>query len=467
MQWPLRRQILLPIVGVLLATVGIATALNAWLASARVIAHYDQQVGDISTTLSSTSFPLQSNVLRQIRGLTRADYVVIAENGQSVAASDESFVSAAENQKQASSRINPAAIAGVDNRRYFHVAVPARRAGAQHGSLVLHVFFSEKELRDARWQAVWPSLAIGAMSILIIAVIVSLIARRATGPLGDLHSQVNRVAQGEFRAMSVSKHDDEVRALAIAVNQMAERLAQYEDETRKSERLRSLGILGGGAAHQIRNAVTGCRIALDLHRRDELAAGNGHASEPLEIAFKQLAQIETSIQRLLALGKPPTTQRTRTDLAEVVREAVELVRPMASHTDIQIRTKFPQSGSLVEADAYALTQMVINLAVNAIEASAHSRLQSGTSVATQNGHIEIHLSKVASKRLELAIGNHGPGPSLAIQQHLFEPFATDKPGGTGLGLAVARRIADEHGGSIRWEQRGAMTWFLVTLPATE
>jgi nitrogen-specific signal transduction histidine kinase len=65
---------------------------------------------------------------------------------------------------------------------------------------------------------------------------------------------------------------------------------------------------------------------------------------------------------------------------------------------------------------------------------------------------------------QLAVIDPGAGPSPQLQPRLFEPFATDKPGGTGLGLAVVRQIAEDHGGTVCWERRGDETWFLVELP---
>jgi signal transduction histidine kinase len=264
--------------------------------------------------------------------------------------------------------------------------------------------------------------------------------------------------------MAVPTSDDEVRALAIAVNQMAERLARYESEIRRSERLRALGLLGGGIAHQIRNSVTGCRLALDLHRRDARTSGNGHGTEALDVALRQLTQMETSVQRLLTLGKPAARTRAAADLADTVRDAIELVRPLAAHHGISLRGDLPPRCQIEKADAHGLTQLVVNLAVNAVEAAAQSQSSPDGSLVVPEPHVRIQLKWLAAGQWQLVIGNTGPGPSPAIQQRLFEPFATDKPGGTGLGLAVARQIADDHQGSITWRQQDGMTWFFVTLP---
>ena len=125
-------------------------------------------------------------------------------------------------------------------------------------------------------QAVWPPLAIGGGAILLVAAAAYWVAQRVTQPVQQLRTQVQRIAEGDFSPSPVPRRDDEIRDLAAAVNQMAEKLARYEEETRQSERLQTLGTLGGGIAHQIRNAATGCRIALDLHQRDcPLREANG------------------------------------------------------------------------------------------------------------------------------------------------------------------------------------------------
>ena len=447
MRFPLRRQILLPMVGILMLTIGVVSALNAWLASARVRRQIETQLADVQRTLSAGNFPLESNVLRQMRGLTGAEYVVASERGDIVAASDDQFVDLT--------------ATGHEQRV---ITVDRRPVGG--GQFQLHVFYPEATLRDALTQAVWPPLAIGGGAILLVAAAAYWVAQSVTQPVQQLHTQVYRIAQGDFQPAPIPSRDDEIRDLVAAVNQMAEKLARYEEETRQSERLKTLGTLGGGIAHQIRNAATGCRIALDLHLRDcPLAGANGDDETPLGVAVRQLAVIETHIQRFLTLGKASPRERRSVDLAEVTQEAAALVEPMAAHVGVEIARSAECEKMTVMGDQESLVQMLVNLLVNGVEAAAKERVSAadGPAVATLT-QVRVAASRTADG-WELAVVDPGPGPAAAIAPRLFQPFATDKPGGTGLGLAVSKQVAEDHGGRVRWERRGEQTWFIVDLPA--
>src|SRR5262245_25427370 len=133
MRWPLRYQILLPMAGILLLTIVVVSALNAWLASARARRQIEQQLADVSRTLTTSNFPLESNVLRQMRGLTSADYVVVDGSGRAVAASDESLIATAENDRGTVKRADLSATLGPDGRGFFHAAIPVDRQAAGRG----------------------------------------------------------------------------------------------------------------------------------------------------------------------------------------------------------------------------------------------------------------------------------------------------------------------------------------------
>lgn len=466
MRWPLRRQILLPMAAMMLLTMSVVSALNAWLASQQVRQRMELQLNSIQQALSETTFPLQSNVLSQLRRLTGAEFVVLDASGLVDAASDGSFAAAATDATTAATRIIPSQIVQVAEEQYFHVVMPVHRRGHEPTTMLIHVFYAVADWRQARWQALAPPLLIGGVSIVVLTALLTVMVQKVTRPIAELRSQVERIAQGDFRSMPVPTVDDEVQDLAVAVNQMAARLSQYEEQIRSSERLRALGTLGGGIAHHIRNAATGCRIALDLHRRDcPVRAVHDERDEPLGVAVRQLLQIETHIQRLLAFGKPVAAARVVTDVSEIVRDTLELVSPMARHQGIRLRAQLPSRDVILRVDPQAMSQLLVNLVVNAVEAAAKVRLLPAV-MQTENGDcVDVRLAPDGCAFWKLEVGNVGPGPAREMQARLFEPFATDKPGGTGLGLAVARQIAEAHGGRMGWEQRAAETWFVVSLPA--
>jgi nitrogen-specific signal transduction histidine kinase len=101
--------------------------------------------------------------------------------------------------------------------------------------------------------------------------------------------------------------------------------------------------------------------------------------------------------------------------------------------------------------------------MNAIEAAAAAPApQPSGSV----GAVEIHLERDSSGRIKCRVGDTGPGPTAAVGERLFEPFVSDKPDGTGLGLAVVRQIAADHEAKLSWHRTDGMTWFVVAFAET-
>jgi signal transduction histidine kinase len=476
MRWPLRRQILVPMVAIVLATVGVTTLLAIWAATEQVASRVERQLADVQETLSATNFPLESNVLRQTRGLTGAELVLVDGRGQVRGASRDDLLplfasSRGEGAAAAAVDLSRAAVVVAGPNRYLHTALPIDRRPVGQEASTLHVFYPEAAWREARLQAAWPPLVLGAIATALVTVTAGFVAWQVTTPIHLLETQVRRLTTGDFDAIALPARDDEVRDLAASINRLAERLARYEEETRASERLKTLGTLGGGIAHQIRNAATGCRIALDLHSRDcPLArgdSGEGLEDESLQVAARQLTLIESHIQRFLTLGRPATRAYQPVDLGEVVRQAVGLVEPTATHLGVSLRTELPGESIGLSGDAEGLVQMLVNLVVNAVEATAGARAAAGGKMTLAAGEVVVRLALAktsAGQCAQLTVCDQGPGPSAIIAGRLFEPFATDKPGGTGLGLVVARQIAADHGGEITWNRSGERTQFVVKMP---
>jgi signal transduction histidine kinase len=234
---------------------------------------------------------------------------------------------------------------------------------------------------------------------------------------------------------------------------MAEKLGQYETEIRRTEQLQTLGKIGAGMAHQLRNAATGGRIAIELHQRE---CPLGPSDESLQVALRQFRLMESFLQRFLALGKPTGGQRTRGSAVDLVAEVLDLLRPTAQHFGVRLESAESEEPLTLQGDQEALRQLLSNLVLNACEAAAE--------VGDVRPQVVIELARASDGFGVIRVYDTGPGPSAALQARLFEPFVSGKPSGTGLGLFAARQIAQAHGGDVSWQRRDGTTCFSFTFP---
>lgn len=464
MRWPLRRQILLPMLAVMLATVACVSGVNAWLSTRRTLRQVEQQLRDVVETLAASNFPLTRSVLRQTRGLTGADYAVTDVDGALIASSDDAIAAAARDaHPPREPRLALGRTLEVGGVRYFYAASALDRRPIQGERLFLHIYYPELEWRQAQREAVLPPLALGVGAMLVVGLVSAGVAARVTRPIGRLRTQVERIAEGDFQPLPPAARNDEIRDLCLAVNRMAALLARYEDQVRRTERLRTLGQLGGGLAHQMRNAATGCRMALDLHRRICSAARD---DDNLSVAERQLTLMETHLRRFLSLGRRESGPLGEVDLARLTGDVLPLVRHTAAHVGVELHYEAPTEPLLTEGDSQALQQVVVNLVLNAIEAVTQGGGSSGLRAAPRHKRVDVTVEQTAAGAATIAVRDTGAGPDPRIVAEMFEPLVSDKPDGAGLGLAVAREIAERHGGRLTWRRESDCTLFELVLPVT-
>ena len=247
---------------------------------------------------------------------------------------------------------------------------------------------------------------------------------------------------------------DEVGELAEAFNDLAAQLERFDQETRHNERLRVLNQLGSGIAHQMRNAVTGALMAADVHER----TGD---NEALDIVRRQLRLLESNIKRFLTLSQPTDQTRESLQIAEIVDEAVALVLPAFRHVNVELHFDHPSQPVTVLGNRDALHDVLTNLLLNAMEAAA---AVNGNTNRLRRASVRIE-TKLDGSRCEVQVRDTGDGPPEEITSSMFEPFATSKPEGTGLGLFVAERVMADHGGTVGWMRDGDETCFTLEFPA--
>jgi signal transduction histidine kinase len=461
MRWPLRYQILIPMAAVMLLTVASIGGLGAVLALRWTQQRIESQIDEVAQIVAQTNFPLTDAVLRQMRALSGAELVLVDGSGSIVAASGakEQFdgLFRENSSRDASPEISLGNRRWTKNGDYFDTVLPVaeRENSAAHG--VLHILYPVDEYRRAWQHAVYPSIGFVVVALPVMLLLAMVTASQISDRVGRLHSHVDRIAGGDFRPMKLPRRADELQALAIAVNCMAERLALYEEEVRRTERMRTLAHLGGGIAHQLRNSATGCLMALDLHEQECIA---GEDCESLTVAKQQLHLMETYLQRFLQLGKTSQdSPHIPIDLPALVEDILPLVQPAARHAGVELKWKCRSSSASILGNADRLSQLIVNILVNAVEAAAERKAQTSAP-----GRAAIVLEQASPDHITLTVSDSGSGPSDHVQANLFTPFVTGKPDGVGLGLSMAQEIAAEHGGSLTWSRTAGMTCFQVELP---
>jgi signal transduction histidine kinase len=464
MRWPLRYQILIPFALALLGVICAVSALNAWLATQRSKNQIEQQLQGIAATLADSSFPLTDTVLRQMHGLSGAEFVLTDPQGHSLATSSGLELSAGETPQVVEDwqqlRLGPPVTFG--SSRFFEMVLAIHGRGQQPAGR-LHILYPEKYWLDARSEAALPPLVVGAVALLVTALLALWIAGRLTRPILELRSQVSRIAQADYSPMPLPARNDELRDLALAVNRLAGQLAEMERAIRRSERLALLGQLAGGLAHHLRNNITGALMAVQLHARQCDAD-----PESLDVALRQLALTEENLKQFLAAPQSPNmapaVHKAACRLSDVIHEVVELLDPSLRHRRVHLSAvEHAGSDTNFQADLAQLRHLLMNLVLNAADAAGPG---GWVRIETEEMKAAVPESK-EENHVVLRVLDNGSGPPLEVLDRLFEPFTTSKPEGVGLGLAVAQQIAQSHGGRIVFHRTTGQTCFEVHLPAQQ
>ena len=233
-------------------------------------------------------------------------------------------------------------------------------------------------------------------------------------------------------------------------------IAQQVQVTVTDERnrhARSLEVLSASIAHEIRNPLTAAKSLVAQIGEDPAAKEN---TEYARVALEELDRVERSITHLLRYAREQAPRFAPTPLLDVVDAATETLRERIAHSDV-ICTRTIDRDILVRADAEQLRGVVINLVANALDALE----------GTKDGVIEIEGgTSLSGKECWLRVKDNGPGIPENEIDRIFEPFRTTKAKGTGLGLPIARKVVEAHGGTLRARSQPGETEFELTLPVS-
>ena len=221
----------------------------------------------------------------------------------------------------------------------------------------------------------------------------------------------------------------------------------------RAEALAEVGQLAAGMAHELRNPLTAIKMLVQTNREE--AEVRGLPAEDLNVIEQEILRMEGRLNVFIDFARPPKPERRRVDLKAVVDQTLALVGGRARKQRVTLVFAPPETPVEVEADGEQVRQLLVNLALNALD------------VMPRGGTLEIELRPPSDHHAELEVRDTGPGIPRRHLSRLYEPFFTSKETGLGLGLSVSQRIARDHGGSLRATNRpqgGAC--FVLRLPAT-
>ncbi|MCP4573139.1 MAG: PAS domain-containing protein [bacterium] len=241
---------------------------------------------------------------------------------------------------------------------------------------------------------------------------------------------------------------------AIAIFTDLTREKELSARVREADRLAAVGELAASIAHEIRNPLASIRGSVEILAGDvEL---EGYQAQLLDLVLKESSRVNTIINDFLAYSRMRPATKRRFSGQEFRDEITLQIRQhiAAKDGDVRVTCEVSPENLLVVADQGQLTQMALNLAINACEAMGYV------------GSLRIGLNDSdAGETCELVVEDDGPGIDPEIHRDLFRPFKTTKTGGTGLGLSVVAHIATAHGGNVAAESApGGGALFRVRWP---
>ena len=241
---------------------------------------------------------------------------------------------------------------------------------------------------------------------------------------------------------------------------LAKAMGQDVSQLAAAEKRDLLGRLLGRLAHEVRNPLSSLDIHVQLLEEDLASLVplvRERLAPRLDIIHGELHRLEGIVERFLRLAGPAGVDLEPVEMRKILTHVCELLRPEAAAREIDISTHVDDSLPPVMADPVRLTQALLNVVINAIQA------------VERKGRVEVSGS-VADGRVSVAVSDNGPGIPPERLASIFDPYFTTKTEGSGLGLWIAQQIVTAHGGSLEAQNRpsgGAVLTMRLPLKTTD
>lgn len=296
-------------------------------------------------------------------------------------------------------------------------------------------------------------LLAGALVWLVSLALVVYLSIRISRPVQQLTAGLGQLAAGRFDTRVAAAGQDEIAVAIAAFNRTAGQLEQNRDRLVYLTQVASWQVLARKMAHELKNSLTPIRLTVEEIAARRSAAGPEFFERAAAIVVDEVTGLERRVRAFSEFAAEPEAHASTLDLAEMVRERVDLLRPAHPGVTYQIETAGPRAAAWADADQ--VKGILTNLLENAAEAAGDAGVVLVVTARTvSDAIVEVHDS--------------GPGVSDEARRRLFEPAISFKKHGMGLGLAICRKNALLAGGDLALiEGRLGGAGFRLVIPASE
>jgi signal transduction histidine kinase len=337
---------------------------------------------------------------------------------------------------------------------YLVVSVPVRLETAEPGLLSIPLAPRQREV-EAVLDDLYRTIRLASVAFLAAAALLAQsMARRISGPIRDLTAATRRIAQGDLQARVAPLSRDELRDLVESFNQMAGDLDSQRRDLERSNRLAAWAEMARQVAHEVKNPLTPIQLSAEHLRRvfrDRGADFERTLERCTDTILKQVATLRGIVTEFSAFARPPATALEPQEMGRLLEDVLAPYLA-ALPPDVTLRLEPAPGSVVVRGDRRLIERAVVNLVENALQAVG------------ERGEIAVRLAR-RDGRVEVEVEDSGPGLDPEIRERIFEPFFSTKIGGSGLGLALVKKIAEDHGGGASLTSGAGSTRALLWLPA--
>jgi two-component system NtrC family sensor kinase len=332
----------------------------------------------------------------------------------------------------------------------------------QHGSQMISFAeeLSGKELNTVRAMFKWAKALplVFLLFLLVLAIYTTnFLFRQINRPLSRLMELTQQITEGDLTPiMPVRKYRDEITNVVLALNHMMYELKRRQEQMIESHKLRAIGTLTAGVAHELNNPLNNITLTAAMLEEDYKDLSDEQRLDMVKDLLKEAERSQKIVKNLLDFARESEIKTEHLDISNLVFETIRLAQNQVKLKGAKIETNIDDNLPSIHGDRQQLRQVFLNLILNAVDAmSKGGKLL----IAAQRSDVPDFIT--------ITFQDNGHGIPAHILPSIFDPFFTTKPTakGTGLGLSVSKGIVEKHGGDITVESKvGEGSSFYIHLP---